>query len=246
MMSRYRQLKQQYEELNGKYIRLYETHSELAYEYQQLQEELSERELQKEAVYALHQSGRKLKHDMKNHFMVLSSYLASENYEKAKAYSSEILDKLNAMHSYIETGNTLLNHIINEKFQYARSKEHGIEIKAEIENLSFAVMNSMDFTALLSNMLDNAIEASLKEEENNRKLALFISKKQGYETICVKNKISSSVLEKNPDLLSTKQSENDIHGIGILRIKEITERYHGMYDIYEMDGFFCITVFIPE
>lgn len=242
-MSRYRQLKQQYEELNDKYTRLYEANLELAYQYQQMQEELAEKEQQREEVYALHQSGRKLKHDMKNHLMVICSYLASENYDEAKAYSSGILEKLNAMHSYIETGNTLLNHIINEKFQYAR--EQGIGIRAEIENLSFAAMSSIDFAALLSNMLDNAIEASFREEEGHRELELLITKKQGYETICVKNKISASVLERNPDLLSTK-GEGDAHGIGILRIKEIAESCQGMYDVYEMDGFFCIAVFIPE
>ena len=243
-MSRYGQLKKQYEQLSCKYARLYEEHLELAYQYRQTQEELAEREQQSQEVYALHQSGRRLKHDMKNHLMVLSSYLASENYDEARAYSSEILDKLNAMHSYIETGNTLLNHIINEKFRYAR--ERGIEIKAEIENLSFAAMSSMDFAALLGNMLDNAIEASLREAESARHLELLISKKQGYETICVKNRISKSVLEENPGLLSTKEEKGEAHGIGILRIKEIAESCHGMYDVYGMDGFFCVAVFIPE
>lgn len=241
-MSRYGQLKQQYEELSDKYARLYEAHAELVYEHRQMQEELAEEEQRREEVYALHQAGRKLKHDMKNHLMVISSYLASENYEEARTYASGILDKLNAMHSYIETGNTLLNHIINEKFQYAR--EQGIEIKAEIENLSFAAMSSMDFAALLGNMLDNAIEASLREEEKGRELELLITKKQGYETICVKNRISASVLQENPGLLSTK--EGDTHGIGIVRIKEIAENCHGMYDVYEIDGFFCVAVFIPE
>ena len=244
MMSRYGQLKQQYEELDRRYARLYEEHSELVYQYRQMKEELAEEAQQRQEVYALHQSGRRLKHDMKNHLMVLSSYLASGNYDEARAYASEILDKLNAMHSYIETGNTLLNHIINEKLQYAR--EQGIGIKAEIENLSFAAMSSLDFAALLGNLLDNAIEASLREEERDRELELRITKKQGYETICVKNKIADSVLRENPDLLSTKEAEDDMHGIGILRIKEIVENYHGMYDVYEMDGFFCVAVFIPE
>lgn len=243
-MGRYGQLKQQYEELDGRYARLYEAHSELAYAYRQMQEELVEEEQRREEVYALHQAGRKLKHDMKNHLMVISSYLASENYEEARTYASEILDKLNAMHSYIETGNTLMNHIINEKFRYAR--EQGIEIKAEIENLSFCAISSMDFAALLGNMLDNAIEASVREAEGGRELELLVTKKQGYETICVKNRVSASVLERNPGLLSTKEAERDAHGIGILRIKEIAENCHGMYDVYEMDGFFCIAVFIPE
>ena len=88
--------------------------------------------------------------------------------------------------------------------------------------------------------------SDMREAESARHLELLISKKQGYETICVKNRISKSVLEGNPGLLSTKEEKGEAHGIGILRIKEITESCHGMYDVYEMDGFFCVAVFIPE
>lgn len=100
------------------------------------------------------------------------------------------MDKLNAVHSYIETGNSLLNHILNEKLNMAREK--GISVKAEIENPSFKKMESLDFSALLSNILDNAIEAC--ENENSPELYVVISQRRGYETILVKNKISASVL----------------------------------------------------
>lgn len=243
-MNRYKRLQQEYEELDRKYAGLYAKQSELEYAYNRMKEEMAERESQEQEIRRLHQNVRKLKHDMKNHFMVLSSYLASEDYDGAKAYSSEILDKLNAMHSYVETGNTLMNHIVNEKFRLAR--EQGISLKAEIENRSFACMDSMDFTALLGNLLDNAIEASLKEKEGEREVVLLVLGKQGYEAICVKNRISRSVLRDNPGLMTTKECAGGGHGIGIPRIKEIAENYNGMYDIYEADGYFCVSVFIPQ
>lgn len=243
-MSRYKKLQRQYEELSQRYASLYAKQAELEYDYTRIRENARERDMQDEKIRALYQNVRQLKHDMKNHFMVLSSYLASENYDAARAYSSEILDKLNSMYSYVETGNTLLNHIVNEKLRFAR--ERGISVKAEIENLSFEQMNSMDFTALLGNMLDNAIEASLREEEGQREMILIISEKQGYEAICVKNRISNSVLEANPDLKTTKEKDGDAHGIGIVRIMEIVKIYNGMYDIYEANGYFCLAVFIPQ
>ncbi|MDO4297176.1 MAG: GHKL domain-containing protein [Lachnospiraceae bacterium] len=243
-MSRYGDLQKQYEELDRRYAELYAKHSELEYEYGRLREDTAEREQQDQEIRALHQNVRKLKHDMKNHFMVLSSYLASENYDAARAYSSEILEKLNSMHSYVETGNTLMNHIVNEKLQFAR--EQGILLKAEIENLSFARMSGMDFTALFGNLLDNAIEASLREETGKREMVLLVSERQGYEVVCVKNRISSSVLERNPDLATTKENGGQTHGIGICRVREIAEKYGGMYDIYETDGYFCFAVFIPK
>lgn len=243
-MNRYKQLQQKYAQLEQRYADLYAKEAEMEYAYQCLKESASERDLREQEVHALHKNVRKLKHDMKNHFMVLSSYLATEDYESAKTYASEILDRLNSMYSYVETGNMLMNHIINEKFQFAR--ECGILLKAEIENLPFARMSGMDFTALLGNLLDNAVEASMREKEGEREVNLLISSRQGYEMICVKNRISCSVLEKNPELTTTKKKGRDSHGIGIAGIKEIIKQYQGMYDIYEKDGYFSFAVFIPQ
>ncbi len=242
-MKKYRDLKKEYEELEERYSRLFAEKSELLYELTAYQTESEQMRKQDAEIRSLHQGVRRLKHDMKNHLMVIGSYLNAENYEEAKAYTSEILDKLNAVHSYIETGNLLLNHIINEKFEYARQK--GILIKAEIENLSFEKMKSIDFSALLSNMLDNAIESSEKEREIKPEICVSIFKKRGYDVICIKNRISQSVLAENPKLQTTKEEEG-IHGMGIVQTREIVEKYRGMCDFYEEDGFFCACAFIPQ
>lgn len=242
-MKKYSDLKKEYEELEERYSRLFAEKSELLYELTAYKTETEQVRIQDAEIRSLHQSVRRLKHDMKNHLMVIGSYLNAEDYEAAKAYTSEILDKLNAVHSYIETGNLLLNHIINEKFEYAR--QQGILIKAEIENLSFEKMKSIDFSALFSNMLDNAIEASEKETDIKPEIVVNIFKKRGYEVICVKNRISQSILVENPDLKTTKEEES-IHGMGIAQTRGIVEKYHGMCDFYEEDTFFCACAFIPQ
>lgn len=241
-------LKEDYEKLNEKYLELYGERAELQYELSMLKEEAEHQRIQENEIRELHQSIRQLKHDMKNHLMVIASYINDEDYGLAKAYTSDILGKLNAMHSYIETGNSLMNHIINEKLEFARHND--IAIKAEIENLQFEKLESIDFSALLSNMLDNAIEACMREGSDGKadmtkELHVIISKQRGYDTICVKNRIAKSVLKTNPFLVSTKE-EKDEHGIGIGKIKAIVDGCGGMYDIYEEDNFFCVKVFIPE
>lgn len=236
-----RALQQKLEEVTGKYINLFEQEAELRYQYEKVKKEAEEMRKQDVELRELHQNVRKLKHDMKNHLMVLTAYLNDCEYEQAKAYTSELLDKFSTMHSYIETGNILLNHIVNEKFSYARTL--GIVVKAEIENLAFEGMSRMDFSSLLSNMLDNAIEALAKE--NNGQLQVVINACRGYETICVKNQISESVLASNPDLISTKEEKSQ-HGFGIGTIKLLVEQYGGMLDFYEEDSFFCVKVFIPK
>lgn len=244
-MKSYRTLAREYEELQKRYAKLFGEREELAYRLQEMKEETEYMRKQDAEVKSLHQNVRQLKHDMKNHFMVLASYLNEENIDRAKEYTSEILGKLNAMHSYVETGNSLLNHILNEKLELARTK--GISVKAEIENLAFEGMKSIDFSALLTNMLDNAIEASegLCEKACTPELHITIQAVRGYESICVKNRIAASILQSNPRLESTKE-DKEKHGIGVGKIKAITEEYNGMVDFYEEEGFFCVKVFIPQ
>lgn len=235
-----RTLAREYEKLNKEYLACLGREAELSYVLKEVKEEAEFMRRQDAEIKELHQNVRQLKHDMKNHFMVVASFLNEENIEQAKDYISEILGKLNAMHSYVETGNSLLNHILNEKLEAAKSQ--GISIKAEIENLAFASMKSIDFSALLTNMLDNAIEGSKKAD--NPEIHIVIQQNRGYESICVKNRIQRSVLEHNPNLESTKEQKEE-HGMGVGKIKEITEEYGGMCDIYEEEYFFCVKVLLP-
>ena len=240
-MKNYRQLQKELAVQEEKNLSLIAQKFELEYQLSVQSEEVAYSRKQESDIRSLHQSVRQLKHDMKNHLMVLASYLNSGDYEAAKAYTSEILDKLNTMHSYIETGNSLLNHILNEKLELARS--YGISVRAEIESLSFSRMHSIDFSALLTNLLDNSIEASKNEPFGE--LHLHIFQERGYDAVSIKNKIGKSVLEENPELRSTKEDKEQ-HGIGITQIKEIVTAYDGIYDFYEKEGYFCSRVFIPQ
>ena len=177
-MGRYASLQREFDELQEKYIRVFGEKEELSYELSDLKSRAEKVRSQEEQIRALHENVRHLKHDMKNHLMVLASYLNSSDLEAAKAYTSEILDKLNSVHSYIETGNSLLNHILNEKLAAARGK--GIGVKAEVETLSFEKMQSLDFSALFTNLLDNALEASLKEPEKRQEIQVAVTAQRGY------------------------------------------------------------------
>lgn len=226
--------------LQQKYQRVCAEKMELEYQLQCYEDNRLYEKEQGEEILRLHEAARKLKHDMKNHIMVIASYLQENNLEEAKRYLSKILDKLNRMYSYIETGNSLMSHIINAKFELANQK--GIEVKANIENLSFEQMESVDFSVVLSSLLDNAIEAQV--DCMMPQIEVEITRKRGYNTILVKNRIKESVLETNPNLRTTK-IDKDEHGYGISEIREIVSKYSGLCDFYEEEKLFCACVMIP-
>ena len=232
--------KKEIEELQQKLLELEAQNKELKYELDSYKWQMEEITKQEEEIRLLHSNTRKLKHDMRNHLMVMTSYINSGDYENARKYISEILDKLNAVRSYVETGNPLLNHILNDKLEVCR--QEGIDVKADIGKASFEKMKGIDFSAVFSNAVDIAIEAA--RTEARKEISLSVYEKKGYDVISVKNRIAESVLEKNPGLHSTK-ADGEKHGFGVGQIKEVVESYGGMTDFYEEDGFFIVNMFVP-
>lgn len=187
-------------------------------------------------ILRVREQSRALKHDMKNHTLVMLSYLEENKVEEARQYASDILDKLNRMYTYVNVGNSLLSYIINHKLSAA--KEQGMEVKAEIENLPFGYMDSMDFSSLLNNILDNAIEGGAASQR--RVLMVSIHNQRGFDVITVKNSIPKSVLQHNPDLVTTKSAPG--HGMGMKQIRKIVEKYEGTLDVQEDGDLFSVSV----
>lgn len=236
--------KKKAEEWERKYDELLAEKMELEYQWRKVEREYVHEASQREEILRLHEKARRLKHDMKNHVMVVTAFLQKNQVEEAKEYLSNMLDILNGMYAYIETGNSLLSHVLNQKLEYAH--EQGMLVKAQIENLGFAKMESVDFVSLFTNLLDNAIEgATTKPGGTKPEIHVQVENKRGYDTITVKNTVKESVLQDNPELCSTKEDSSS-HGIGVFQIKQIVEKYEGLYRFYEEDGMFCAAVMIPK
>ena len=108
----------EYELLQEKYDKLWCEKQSLEYELNQLKQKDNYFEEQSSQILALHESVRSIKHDMKNHTMVILSYLEENQIEEAKIYAGDILNKLNRMYTYVNVGNALLSYIINRCIIY--------------------------------------------------------------------------------------------------------------------------------
>lgn len=232
--------KMQYEE-NDKLLTQYVADNlDMEKKLAEMQHDYEKQQDMAEEIRSMQEQSRLIKHDMKNHTLVMLSYLEENRTEEAKQYAGDILDKLNKMYTYVNVGNSLLNYIMNNKL--SKAKENGIDIKAEIENLPFAYMDSVDFSSLLNNMLDNALQGALESAE--KKLEVQIISQKGFDIITVKNSIDESVIERNPDFRSTKSEPG--HGYGIRQMRMITEKYNGMLDIYEKNKMFIVRVMLSD
>lgn len=189
----------------------------------------------------LYQEARKIRHDMKHYF---STYL-----QLLKDGETEVVieDMQKIMQTQFETSNIfyveskMINAVINQKALVC--KEYGIPFEVQITG-SYQWENESNLAILLSNLLDNAIEAE-KVLDRKREIFLQIFEYKEDTNILVKNYIETSVLEKNPNLKTTKKNKNG-HGIGMESIREIVRQEEGTLDISEEEHYFVVHILMPK
>ncbi len=183
---------------------------------------------------------RKIRHDMKNYVECAATLLHNGKIPEAETYLSSFLEnKISFGTQIVFTKSDAVNAIISSKI--AVCKKHNIIFHYEITG-SVEQIPELDLSILLANLLDNAIEASLKIKEN-REISLKIYNERNYLVIFISNFISESVLNKNPHLHTTKKDKLR-HGVGSLSIKDIVNKNNGMISIYEKDRFFYVDIWL--
>ena len=91
--------------------------------------------------------------------------------------------------------------------------------------------DEMDIAILMSNLLDNAIEAAVLCD--NPFVNMKITRKETYLHIMISNSCKSEPDKEAGKLLTTKKDKT-LHGYGISNVKDIVERYNGFYN-YELE-----------
>ena len=103
----------------------------------------------------------------------------------------------------------------------------------------------MNLGIILSNLLDNAIEAECRQNTNNRKILLHLQQDKGMYYITIKNYIDASVLSTNPSLFTNKADKKH-HGWGVRSVRKIVQSLDGIYQQYEQDSYFITTIILPD
>ena len=85
-------------------------------------------------------------------------------------------------------------------------------------------IQTSDLSSLISNLLNNAIEASRLVEAPEITVRIFPA--AGYLCFQVRNRADAQTLQNNPQLATTKQ-EPEMHGFGLNIIRSIAEKYDG-------------------
>ena len=181
-----------------------------------------------------------LRHDMKNHLIVIDGYASQHNDRKIHEYIHNISEDLSLTNT-VDSGSHIVSALIAEKENKAKSQN----IRCEI-NISTPGINIDDFsiTTIIGNLFDNAIKAASECEPGWIRFSL--TQTGSYMNIVIENSCSGNIIENNGEFTSTKNDKVLPHGIGIKNVRKVVSNLNGQIDFSYASGYFSVKAELPN
>lgn len=183
---------------------------------------------------------KSVKHDLKNHLLIIGSYIEEDKKEKALTYIQDILELTVVKKGKIFSGNFAIDSILNFKLQEAEQNNISVILEQEIpEGLN---VTSCDMTIILGNLLDNAIQAAKKlNEEKKREIQIHITYSKGRLFIQINNYYNGKLFIENNKIVTSK-ADKENHGIGLQNVENALEKCNGIMKIKASEEVLSVTV----
>lgn len=183
-----------------------------------------------------------IKHDLRNTLAVISQIAGREETHGAVSdYLLGLKEAVNRLEYQFETGNFVVDALLNLKYKDAIERIPDLTVDAEEfffpQDLK---ISSYDIGIIVGNALDNGIEACerLKEQDPQEKayIKLITYQKRQMFFMEIENSFCGELLtKKTSEFPVTDKKDKSVHGIGLANIKRAVKLYHGAVE-WEVKG----------
>lgn len=168
---------------------------------------------------------RILRHDMKNHIAVMNGLYESGKTDELGEYLKELSDSFAETQAVNITGCEITDAIISEK--RAAAEQSGIRLVCE-GSLKGLDINAVTLCTILSNLLDNAIEAA--EQTHTERIITLTAKRTGsFYYISISNPCMNYV-DVSVNIISSKPDMKH-HGLGLKSVRSALEKCGGTLEL---------------
>ena len=189
---------------------------------------------------AAYRNMQSIRHDLKNHLLVLHEMSVKEDFSDLDKYIADLDCVVRESEPIVKTGNLVIDSLLNLKLHAIQSAFH-IEPKIEIAISKDLTLEKYDACVILGNLLDNAYEAL--EHCENRWLEVSLHEHLGTLHISISNTYDGKISKKGEMLLTTKENKEQ-HGIGLNNVRKVVEKYHGEMDCHHTDDIFTVEILL--
>lgn len=192
------------------------------------------------------QEVRSIRHDLKNHAIVLQELLAQSKYAEAKTYVNHFSEIIQSTTLYAASGCSELDSIINYKLDIAARA--GVKIDFSLTVPPQLWIDPLDINIILGNLLDNAIEGTRHVENDDKTITLNVIWAREVLHISIKNSYDGIVKKDSKGTLLTRKTTSalygKLHGLGLTNVKRAVEKYNGDLTIETDEHLFSVSVIL--
>ena len=168
---------------------------------------------------------RMLRHDMKNHIAVMNGLYELGKADELGKFLKELSGRFSETQAVNITGNEIADAIISEK--RAIAKTTGAELVCEGSLVGLDI-NSVTLCIVLSDLLDNAIEAA--GQTDTERIVILRAKRTGsFYYISISNPCKQYV-DVSVNIISSKPDREN-HGLGLKSVRSALEKCGGTLEL---------------
>jgi len=187
---------------------------------------------------------RAIKHDINNHIFSIQALIEKGQIEEAKNYISTIDEKIARTNLFSDSGNIIIDALLDNRYETFKSNDINVSKKIIIpKELN---IENHDLCTVLSNLLDNAIDACTKIRlGEERFIDICLEYKKNFLYIKISNNFEIKPIERNGRFITSKNN-SEIHGFGLSNVKSVVEKYNGHMDIKVYGNIFKVEIFMCD
>lgn len=169
---------------------------------------------------------KELRHEMRHHTLMLREFIQSKQFDKAEDYIERVFKAEESLPIGKYSNNFVINAIVSRYMNSAKAE--GIDTQCEIFVNEAVNIKDEDICVLLTNILENAVEACKRMTEDKTKyIRLKINAdEQFFYVNCINSTDGLAKRSRNKGFKTSKENES-LHGYGIIAIQRIARRYYG-------------------
>lgn len=166
-----------------------------------------------------------LRHDMKNHFLLLQTLLKEQKTAEAIRYLSDLEVVAQQTSASVQTGNPTVDSLLKNKC--AMMEQKGIDVHCAVRIPPKSAVKDMQWCILFANAIDNATQAMEHIPKQERYLHISGKQKGDFLYLCIENACEPSL-------------SSIVEGIGVQNMRTVVQTHGGTLAYHVQNGRFVL------